>query len=148
MQPCPTMQRTVERMLRTNVERPMATPDALASCIQACLACAQACTACADACIAERTTGELDHCIRINLDCADICTTTARVLTRQVKPDLGLVTSLLELCASACESCAIECGRQGHTYLHAHVCASICHETLEQCRRLIPLTAEATRAHH
>jgi len=146
--PCPTMHRTVERMLRTNVERPMATPDALASCIQACLVCAQACTACADACIAERTPGELEHCIRINLDCADICTTTARVLTRQVKPDLGLVTSLLELCASACESCAIECGRHGHTYLHAHVCASICHETLDQCRRLIPLTAEAARAHH
>jgi hypothetical protein len=142
------MHRTVERMLRTNVERPMATPDALASCIQACLVCAQACTACADACIAERTPGELEHCIRINLDCADICTTTARVLTRQVKPDLGLVTSLLELCASACESCAIECGRHGHTYLHAHVCASICHETLDQCRRLIPLTAEAARAHH
>lgn len=142
------VQRTVERMLRTNVERPMAPPEALASCIQACLACAQACTACADACIAEHVPVELEHCIRINLDCADLCTTTARVLTRQVKPDLGLVTMLLELCAAACESCGIECGRHAATYLHAHVCAAICNETYEQLRRLIPLTAEAARAHH
>jgi hypothetical protein len=142
------MQRTVERMLRTNVERPMAAPDALASCIQACLACAQACTACADACIAERAPVELEHCIRISLDCADLCSTTARILTRQLKPDLGLVTALLDLCASACESCAIECRRHASTFLVTHVCAAICHETYDECRRLVPLTADAARAHH
>ena len=142
------MHRTVERMLRTNPERPIATPDMLASCIQACMACAQACTACADACIAEHERGQLDHCIRLNLDCADICGATVRIMSRQDKPDLGLIAMVLELCTAACHACATECERHAQAHMYCHVCAAVCHECEEACRQLLPDTAERGRLHH
>jgi hypothetical protein len=74
----------VTRMLETH---PQATAsDALARCIQECVACALACTSCADACLAEERVQQLVRCIRLNLDCADVCDATGRVLTRQRVP--------------------------------------------------------------
>ena len=94
------MQRTVERMLRTSPEPPFAPADPLSACIHACVECAQACTACADACVAAHDRA-LGRCIRINLDCADLCTAAARLLSRQLEPDLAVVSMTLQVCAAA-----------------------------------------------
>jgi hypothetical protein len=133
------MQRTVERMLRTHPEPPFAPADPLSACIHACVECAQTCTACADACVAEQDRA-LARCIRINLDCADLCTTASRVLSRQLAPELGVVSMLLQVCAAMCDVCAYEC--QQHAAMHAHcdVCAMACRRCTDACRDLLATT--------
>jgi hypothetical protein len=138
------MQRTVERMLRTNPELPFAPPDALSACIHACVESAQACTACADACVGEHDRA-LGRCIRINLDCADVCTAVSRVLSRQLAPDLGVVSMSLQLCAAVCDACAYECRRHAAMHAHCDVCAAACRRCTDACRDLL---ATAVRTHH
>jgi len=131
------MHRTVERMLRTNPERPFAPPDALGNCIHACMEAAQVCTACADACVGEHLVGHLATCIRLNLDCADICSMTSRVLTRQQSPDLTVIAMTIELCAAAAATCASECERHADHHAHCQVAASACHRCFDACRSMM-----------
>jgi hypothetical protein len=141
------MQRTVERMLRTSPEPPFAPADPLSACIHACLECAQACTACADACVAEHDRA-LDSCIRANLDCADLTAAAARVLSRQLVPDLGVVSMTLQLCAAACDVCAYECSRHAGMHAHCGVCAATCRYCVQTCRGLLATTVHARSNHH
>jgi hypothetical protein len=138
------MQRTVERMLRTNPEPPFAPPDPLSACIHACVECAQTCTACADACVAEHDRA-LGRCIRINLDCADLCTAAWHVLSRQLAPDLGVVSMTLQLCAAVCDVCAYECSRHAAMHPHCDVCAIACRRCTNACRALLETSAPARR---
>jgi hypothetical protein len=142
-----TMQRTVERMLRTSPEPPLAPPDPLGACIHACVECAQTCTACADACVAEHDRA-LGHCIRLNLDCADLCAATSRILSRQLEPDLGVVSKTLQLCALGCEACAYECGRHAEMHAHCDVCAAACRRCADFCRALLQTTVAPRRFSH
>lgn len=135
------MQRTVERMLRTSPEPPFAPADPLSACIHACVECAQACTACADACVAAHDRA-LGRCIRINLDCADLCTAAARLLSRQLEPDLAVVSMTLQVCAAACDACAYECSRHATMHAHCDVCAATCRRGTEACRVLLATTVE------
>ena len=141
------MQRTVERMLRTSPEAPFASADPLCAAIHACVECAQVCTACADACIADQSRA-LGRCIRINLDCADICTTASRVLSRQLEPDLAVVSMTLQLCAAVCDACAYECSRHAAHHAHCDVCAAACRRCTDACRALLGTTVDTRRYHH
>jgi hypothetical protein len=127
----------VTAMLKTH---PQATPnEALARCIQECVACALACTSCADACLAEDQVEALVHCIRLNLDCADVCGTTGRVLTRQTSPEPRLALHMLEACAQACRVCAEECERHAREMdmmEHCRVCAETCRRCEQACEEL------------
>jgi|KBSSwiStaDraftv2_1062776.scaffolds.fasta_scaffold1454172_1 hypothetical protein len=138
------MQRTVERMLRTHPEPAFASADPLTACIYACVESAQACTACADACIAEHDRA-LARCIRIALDCADLCHAASRVLSRQLAPDLGVVSMTLQLCAAVCDACAYECRRHADTCAHCDVCAAACRRCIDACRGLLATTVTTHR---
>ena len=140
------MQRTVERMLRTNPEPPFAPADPLSACIHACVECAQACTACADACVAEHNRA-LGRCIRINLDCADLCTAASRVLSRLFAPDLGVIRMTLQLCAAACDACTYECSQHAASHAHCDVCAAACRRCTNACQALLATTAGTLRYH-
>jgi uncharacterized membrane protein len=140
------MQRTVERMLRTHPEPAFAPADPLTACIYACVESAQACTACADACIAEHD-GALARCIRITLDCADLCHAASRVLSRQLAPDLGVISMTLQLCATVCDACAYECRRHAATHAHCGVCAAACRRCTDACRDLLATTTTPHRNH-
>ena len=140
------MQRTVERMLRTHPEPALAQPDALTACIHACVESAQACTACADACVAEHDRA-LGPCIRIALDCADLCAATSRVLSRQLAPDLGVISMALQLCATACDVCAYECRRHAAAHAHCDVCAAACRRCTTACRDLLATTVPHRHRH-
>ena len=139
------MQRTVERMLRTNPEPPFAPADPLSACIHACVECAQTCAACADACLGEQDRA-LARCIRINLDCADLCTAASRVLSRQLAPDLGVASMMLQLRAAACDACAYECRQHAAMHAHCDVCAAACRRCTDACRDLLSTTV-TTHAH-
>lgn len=140
------MQRTVERMLRTSPQPPFAPADPLSACIYACVECAQACTACADACIADHERA-LDACIRLDLDCADLCTVTSRILSRQLEPDLGVISLTLQLCAALCDACAYECSRHAEMHPHCDVCGAACRRCLNACRALLATTVNPRRFH-
>jgi len=142
------MLRTVERMLKTNPEVMYAPLEVVSECIHACLECAEICTSCADACMGEHAMQQLDHCIRLDLDTADVCSATARMITRQRAPDLGLIAMTLELCMAACQATALECGRHAPVYAHCQVCSAACHRCVEACRAMLAATAEASRMHH
>ena len=83
--------------------------QALLRCAEECLDCAASCTACADASLSESDLAELTAVIRVALDCADVCDATARIATRQSRPDIRLVRAMIEACAAACVACAEEC---------------------------------------
>jgi hypothetical protein len=138
------MQRSVERMLRTHPEPPLAPAEVLSACIHACVECAQACTACADACVAEHDRA-LGRCVRINLDCADLCTAVSRVLSRQLAPDLGVVSMALQLCAAVCDACACECRRHAEAHAHCDVCAVACRRCTAACRDLLATSVAPER---
>jgi uncharacterized protein DUF326 len=142
------MHRTVERMLRTHPEPPVAPPELLASAIHACIECAQVCTACADACLGNHEPGALDHCMRLDLDCSDICSATARVLSRQLAPDYSVIAMALELCIVACDACAKECEDHGTRHPHCYVCAAACRRCADACRAIRGWPAEGRRLHH
>ena len=141
------MQRTVERMLRTSPAPPFAPADPLSACIHACVECAQVCTACADACVAEHSR-TLDSCIRANLDCADLCAAAVRVLSRQLDPDLGVVSMTLQLCAAVCDVCGYECARHAGMHAHCGVCAAACRYCVQACRGLLETTVRPRSIRH
>jgi hypothetical protein len=124
----------VTKMLETHPQA--AASEALARCIEQCLACAFACTSCADACLAEEQVGELVRCIRLDLDCADVCDATGRVLTRQTGSEPQLTRSMLEACAHACRICAEECERHAGHHEHCRVCAEACRRCEQACEDL------------
>src|SRR4051794_24631373 len=109
----------------------------LAAAIDTLIACGQACTACADACLSEDMVSELTKCIRTNLDCADICAATARVLTRHTGYDANISRAVLDACATACRSCADECGAHADMHEHCRVCAEACRACEQACRDLL-----------
>ena len=109
----------------------------LARCIEALVECTQACTACADACLSEDVVARLTKCIRTNLDCADICDATSRVLSRHTGYDVNLTRAALEVCSTACYTCADECGRHAADHDHCRICAEICGRCDDACRELV-----------
>jgi uncharacterized protein DUF326 len=124
----------VTKMLDTH---PHATGnEALARCIEECIACGLTCTSCADACLAEEQVTQLVRCIRLNLDCADICDATGRALTRQTSSDPGLTRSILEACAEACRVCAQECEQHADHHEHCRICAESCRRCEQACNDL------------
>lgn len=128
---------TVQEMIRTHPQRPGTDLDALARCIEECLACSATCTSCADACLGEATVQELVRCIRLNLDCADVCAATGRVLTRQTSFEPRLARHLLETCAEACRACGEECERHAEHHEHCRVCAEECRRCEQACQDLL-----------
>ncbi|TKV26164.1 four-helix bundle copper-binding protein [Arthrobacter sp. NamB2] len=92
--------------------------------ITALIECAQTCTSCVDACLAEDDLPHLVACIRRNRDCADLCRVTADTLTRRTLLNVMLLKQLLLACRTACNACAIECGKHDHP--HCMICADVC----------------------
>ncbi|CAL9614077.1 hypothetical protein SUDANB6_05708 [Streptomyces sp. enrichment culture] len=111
--------------------------EAMARCIEECIACAQACTACADACLSEGMVGELTKCIRTNMDCADICTTTAGVLSRHTGYDANITRAIVQACATACKACGDECASHAEMHEHCRVCAEACRRCEQACNDLL-----------
>ena len=127
---------TVAEMISSHPDRAL-DADALVACIEAAQACATACTACADACLAEDDVASMRTCIRRDLDCADIATTTAKVLSRQVAMDLGLVRVVLKACAVAAKRCAVECELHADMHDHCRICAEACTRLYASSRSLL-----------
>ncbi|SEM82330.1 protein of unknown function [Sphingomonas gellani] len=96
--------------------------------------CALMCTSCADACLAEDM--DMRQCIRTCLDCADVSTAASRLMVRRTGQDIGMLRVQMEACIRACELCAEECGRHDHE--HCKLCATMCRECLEDCRKALP----------
>ncbi|USI71685.1 four-helix bundle copper-binding protein [Sphingomonas morindae] len=93
--------------------------------------CALFCTSCADACSAEPM--DMSQCIRTCLDCADVCTAAAKLAARQTGDDAAMLRTMLTACIEACEICAAECDTHDHE--HCRLCATMCRECAEDCRR-------------
>ncbi len=117
--------------------KPLADPAALGRGIEAIWYAAHAATACADACLAERAVDRLRLCIRLDLDCADVCTATARMLTRQLEPDLAVLRQAVELCLEACRSAADECERHAVLNDACRLCMEACRTAEAACDALL-----------
>ncbi|MEU9594846.1 four-helix bundle copper-binding protein [Streptomyces sp. NPDC048219] len=132
------MSTSVNEMLRTypadlgGVDR-----EAMARCIEECIACAQACTACADACLSEGMVGDLTKCIRTDMDCADICNATASVLSRHTGYDADIARAVLQACATVCKACGDECAAHADMHEHCRVCAEACRRCEQACHDLL-----------
>ena len=111
--------------------------DALLRCIDDCIDCSATCTGCADADLGESDVREMVRCIRLCLDCADVCDATARIVTRQTEPDVGLIGATLEACLVACRVCAEECSRHAEHHEHCRVCAEVCRRCEGSCAELL-----------
>jgi hypothetical protein len=111
--------------------------DVLVRCIETCLDCAASCTACADASLSEDDIKEMVRDIRLCLDCADTCETTARIVTRQTTPDLGLMRAMVEACTKACVVCAAECELHAAHHEHCRLCAEVCRRCEQACDDLL-----------
>jgi hypothetical protein len=142
------MHRNVERILDAHPEPPLVAREVLADAITTVLTAAQTCAACADACLAEQTAEQLVHCIRLCQDASDICAAAGRILSRQTAPDLGLVTMTVELCAAACQACALEANRHASYHAECQVCTATCQRARDACRTLLVAAAKAARMHH
>ena len=115
--------------------------DLVLRCIDECSDCAATCTSCADACLGEKAVVELVRCVRLCLDCADLCDATGRVVTRQTKPDLGVVRAAVEACATTCRACAEECDRHAPHHEHCRICTGISRRCEQACRDLLAVVA-------
>jgi hypothetical protein len=111
--------------------------DALLRCVEECLDCGASCTACADASLSESDLAELTGVIRVCLDCADVCEATARIATRQTRPDIRLVRATIEACAAACVACAEECDRHAAHHEHCRICADVCRRCKAACDEVL-----------
>jgi len=111
--------------------------DALARCIDECLACGQSCTACADSSVAEEEVADLRKCIRLCLDCADICQATSRVLTRQTELVAAGSRAQVSSCRELCALCAEECERHAKHHEHCRICAGECRRCVEACSAVL-----------
>jgi hypothetical protein len=115
--------------------------DTLLRCIEECLDCAASCTACADASLSEPDVGEMLGVIRLCLDCADECDATRRIVTRQTRPDLRLMRTMLGACATACVACAEECDLHAAHHEHCRLCAEECRRCKQACDDLLAALA-------
>ena len=95
--------------------------------------CAAIANSCADADSAED--GDMRQCIRACSDSSDICTATYRTASRRTAGNVQLIMSMFELCIQACERCAEECEK--HDNPHCKRCATMCRETIEDCRKAL-----------
>ena len=111
--------------------------DALLRCVQECLDCGASCTSCADASLSEPDVSEMVRSIRLCLDCADACDATGRIVTRQTAPDLHLMRTAVEACATACAVCADECDLHAAHHEHCRVCAEVCRRCKQACDDLL-----------
>ena len=105
-------------------------PTSLQDCIEACNACADACDHCASACLREQDLIRMSRCIALDMDCAALCRLAAGLMAR----DSDFARPLCQLCATACEACAQECGR--HEHAHCQACSAACQRCAEACRRM------------
>lgn len=96
--------------------------------------CQTACEHCADACLSEDNVAEMAECIRLDRDCADICDMAIKYISR----DSRRASSVLDLCADICETCARECEKHDHG--HCKDCAEACRECAEACRSRMTAT--------
>ena len=108
---------------------------ALIRCIEDCYDCSQTCTSCADACLAEAEVRELVQCIRTCQDCADVCLTTGLVSSRRTGSNVGLISTMLQSCETACRFCAEECERHAERMVHCRICAEACRRCEAACRQ-------------
>jgi hypothetical protein len=111
-------------------------PEAIATCIDACLSCAQACTACADACLAEDDVAELRACIRLDWVCAGACEALVRALSVRAGHSETLA-SLLRACLTAGAACAEECELHAAHHRHCAICAEECRACERACDALL-----------
>jgi hypothetical protein len=111
--------------------------DTLVRCVEECLDCAASCTACADASLSEPDVREMVRVIRLCLDCADECDATRRIVTRQTAPDLHLMRTMIQACATACVACADECDLHAAHHEHCRVCAGVCRSCKQACDDLL-----------
>jgi hypothetical protein len=111
--------------------------EAMARCIEECIACGQACIAYADACLSEGMVGELAKCIRTDMDCADICNATASILSRHTGYDANITRAVLRACATVCKACGDECDSHADMHGHCRVCAEACRRCEQACNDLL-----------
>ena len=108
--------------------------EALVRCSEEVLACAQTCIACGDACLGGQTVKELTQCIRLNLDGADICAATAALTIRRTGSNEAVMRQVIEICATACRTCAEECERHASRHDHCRICAESCRRCEQACQ--------------
>ena len=96
--------------------------------------CSLFCTSCADACLAEDM--DMRSCIRSCLDCAEVCAATARLAVRRSSQNIEMLRAQVEACIRACELCAAACDKHDHE--HCKLCATMCRECAEDCRKALP----------
>ncbi len=116
---------------------PILHPEDLSRCIEACTSAATNGLICADACNEEENAHELQRCIRVCQDMADICAVTARIISRQLSPDWGLVRKMLQMCATTAGICVAECERFASYLPYCAECASVCRECQQACSLLM-----------
>ncbi|MFF6829804.1 four-helix bundle copper-binding protein [Streptomyces longwoodensis] len=132
------MTTTVKDMLQTHgADLGGVDQEAMARCIEECIACTQACTACADACLSEGMVGELTKGIRTDMDCADICNATAPVLSRHTGYDANITQAILQACATVCKACGDECATHAEAHEHCRLCAEACRRCEQPCNELL-----------
>jgi hypothetical protein len=108
--------------------------DVLGECIEACALCEFACVSCADACLGQPALESVRRCIRLNLDCADLCALTSHLVSRAFSAEPKLVQAQLEICASLCQVCEVECRKLGTVHDHCQICAHACSHCEALCR--------------
>lgn len=128
---------TIRDMLEAHPARTALDRDSLLRCIEECIDCAATCTSCADADLAEPDVAEMVRCIRLCLDCADACGATARILSRQTEPDLGVLRAETEACLVTCRACAEECDKHAAHHEHCRICAEVCRRCEQACEALL-----------
>ena len=109
--------------------------EALGQAVRYAMYCAAITNSCADACAAEPDAGERGPCIRLCLDASDACTAAYRMGSRRTGSNEAVLKATLELCVMACEECAKMC--EMHDDAHCRRCATMCRETIEDCRKAI-----------
>ena len=136
---------TILEMITSSPAPAVVEATALAHAVERLEEAAQADNACADACLAEPDPTPMRACIRRTTDAADVLGTTARVLSRQTVPDLGLVRVLLEAATVAAKRAAAEC--ENHAAMHVHCavaadasrrCEAATRSLLESVRDAVP----------
>jgi hypothetical protein len=110
---------------------------AVLHCIEECLDCGASCTACADASLSEPDVQEMLRVIRLCLDCAGECDATRSIVIRQTAPDLGLMRTMVQACATACVVCAAECDLHAAHHEHCRICAEVCRRCKQACDDLL-----------
>ncbi len=129
---------TIQAMIATHPRKgTQVDPALLSECVAAAFECAQSCAACADACVAEEQVAALRRCIRLCLDCSDICDVTAKALSRQTEPDVGLLRAQVKACVEACSVCGQECLSHANEHEHCRECGETCRRCEEACQRLL-----------